>query len=69
VEAFADGKPRAAVLTGGPEHLLAKVEAGLAKWTPEQIEKRKLDRLIEQAKAKGEGLIVAGEVLVEPRRH
>lgn len=70
VEAFADGTPRAAVLARVPEHLLARVEGGMATWTPEKVEKRKWDRAIERARATGQGLIDGrtGEVLVEPVR-
>lgn len=40
----------------------------MAKWTPEALEKRKWDRLIESAKAKGEGLMRDGEMIVHPAR-
>jgi hypothetical protein len=44
------------------------VAAGAPTWSPEAIETRKWDRLIANAKAKGEGLIGPdGQQLVHPR--
>lgn len=68
VNEFADGAPREHVLARVPEHLHRRVQAGMAPWTAEKIDKRKWDRLIANAEATGQGLIRDGQTIVHPRR-
>jgi hypothetical protein len=61
------GSPRSSVLAQIPADLRPEVERRVAASLSETPEENRR-RLIDEARRKGEGLILGGEVVVHPRR-